>query len=81
MTQLFEGVRTPSTLGTFLCTFTFGHVVVVAAACLLGGLASTTPRLAGDGQIGYLDLDDTVERTYGYAKQSAGYGYSGTSPG
>ena len=25
----------------------------------------------------YLDIDDTVRSTYGYAKQGAGYGYSG----
>jgi len=28
-------------------------------------------------QIAYVDIDDTVKRTYGYAKQGAGYGYSG----
>jgi hypothetical protein len=26
MGRLFTGVRAPSTLGTFLCSFTFGHV-------------------------------------------------------
>ena len=25
----------------------------------------------------YLDIDDTVRATFGYAKQGAGYGYSG----
>ena len=25
----------------------------------------------------WLDIDDTVEATYGYAKQGAGYGYTG----
>ena len=28
-------------------------------------------------QIAYLDVDDTIRATYGYAKQGAGYGYSG----
>ena len=28
-------------------------------------------------RIAYLDVDDTIRATYGYAKQGAGYGYSG----
>src|SRR5215207_456738 len=38
---LFTGVRAPSTLGTFLRTFTFGHVrqLDAVAARLLAGLA------------------------------------------
>ena len=79
MSRLFDGVRAPSTLGTFLRSFTFGHVrqVDAVAARLLTGLAQQTPLLAGADQITYLDIDDTVKRTYGYAKQGAGYGYSG----
>jgi hypothetical protein len=30
-----------------------------------------------DHEITYLDVDDTVRATYGYAKQAAGYGYTG----
>ena len=37
----------------------------------------TTPLLPGAEQIAYLDVDDTIRATYGYAKQGAGYGYSG----
>ncbi len=72
-------VRAPSTLGTFLRAFTFGHVrqLDAVAAGLLTGLAAVTPLLAGADQIAYLDIDDTVKPTYGYAKQGAGYGYSG----
>lgn len=79
MDRLFGGVRAPSTLGTFLRTFTFGHVRQLDAvqARFLAALARRTPVLAGADQIGYLDLDDTVKRTYGYTKQGAGYGYSG----
>jgi len=77
--RLFGGVRAPSTLGTFLRTFTFGHVrqLDAVAARTLAGLAARTPLLAGAAQIAYVDIDDTVKRTYGYAKQGAGYGYSG----
>jgi len=79
MHRLFGGVRAPSTLGTFLRTFTFGHVrqLDAVAARTLAGLAARTPLLAGSAQIAYVDVDDTVKRTYGYAKQGAGYGYSG----
>jgi len=77
--RLFGGVRAPSTLGTFLRTFTFGHVrqLDAVASRTLAGLAARTPLLAGGAQIAYVDIDDTVKRTYGYAKQGAGYGYSG----
>ncbi len=43
-------------------------------ACGAGG---RTPLLAGAAQIAYVGIDDTVKRTYGYAKQDAGYGCSG----
>ena len=79
MDRLFGGVRAPSTLGTFLRTFTFGHVrqLDAVAARVLAGLATRAPLLAGADAIAYVDVDDTVKRTYGYAKQGAGYGYSG----
>lgn len=32
---------------------------------------------AARGQIAYVDVDDTVRATHGYAKQGAGFGYSG----
>jgi hypothetical protein len=86
MDRVFGGVRAPSTLGTFLRRFTFGHVRqldAVAARFLAGlaGLAGAAPLLpaAGTGadRVAYLDIDDTVRTTHGYAKQGAGYGYSG----
>jgi len=77
--RLFGGVRAPSTLGTFLPTFTFGHVRQLdsVAATMLSELARRTPLLAGADQVAHVDVDDTVKATYGYAKQGAGYGYSG----
>jgi len=79
MDRLFGGVRAPSTLGTFLRTFTFGHVRQLdsVAATMLAELATRTPLLAGADQVAHVDVDDTVKATYGYAKQGAGYGYSG----
>ncbi len=75
MDRLFGGVRAPSTLGTFLRTFTFGHVRQLdsVATTLLGELARRTPLLAGADQVAYVDVDDTVKATYGYAKQGAGW--------
>jgi hypothetical protein len=81
MGRLVEGVRAPSTLGTFLRLFTFGHVrqLDAVAAGFLARLAAVTPVLSGVGQVAFLDLDDTVRATYGYAKQGAGRGYTGVN--
>ncbi len=78
MGRLFAGIRAPSTLGTFLRTFTFGHVRQLdsVAAAFLTGLAERTPLLPGAGRVTFLDLDDTMRETHGYAKQGVGYGYN-----
>jgi len=79
MGRLFTGVRAPSTLGTFLRTFTFGHVrqLDAVASRLLVALAGQVPLLAGADELAYLDVDDTLRQTYGYAKAGAGRGYTG----
>jgi hypothetical protein len=79
MRRLFRGVRAPSTLGTFLRAFTFGHVrqLDAVASRLLINLTRRAPLLAGAGELAYLDVDDTVKPTFGYAKQVAGRGYTG----
>jgi Transposase DDE domain group 1 len=79
MTRLFAGIRAPSTLGTFLRAFTFGHVRQLdsIAAAFLVNLAGSTPLLSGADRVAYVDLDDTVREVYGYAKQGTGYGYTG----
>ncbi len=78
MGRLFGGVRAPSTLGSFLRTFRFGHVRQLdkVAAAVLVNLAAHTPLLKDADQMVLVDVDDTVKATYGYAKQGAGYGYS-----
>lgn len=44
---------------------------------MLVALAERTPLLAAAAeQVCFLDVDDTIRATYGYAKQGAGYGYS-----
>ncbi len=77
--RLFTGIRAPSTLGTFLRSFSFGHVrqLDAVASRLLINLAGQTPLLPGADELTYVDIDDTLRQTYGYAKQGAGRGYTG----
>jgi hypothetical protein len=77
--RLFTGVRAPSTLGTFPRSFTFGHVrqLDAVASRLLINLTRHAPLLPGAAELAYIDVDDTVRQTYGYAKQGAGRGYTG----
>ena len=79
MGTLFDRPYAPSTLGSFLREFAFGHVrqLDAVASRLLGRLHARTPLLAGiDGPV-LVDLDDTIIEVHGYAKQGSGYGYSG----
>lgn len=41
------------------------------------GLARHAPIITTGASITYLDIDDTVRATFGYAKQGTGFGYSG----
>ena len=77
--RLVGPVRAPSTLGSFLRTFTFGHVrqLDAVASRVLARLAAATPLLPGAQDLCFVDLDDTVRATRGYAKQGVGFGYSG----
>ena len=79
MGRLFTGTRAPSTLGTDLRSFTFGHVrqLDAVASRLLVNLAGQAPLLPGADELAYVDVDDTLKQTYGYAKQGAGRGYTG----
>ncbi len=81
MDRLFEQVRAPSTLGTFLRLFRFGHVrqLDAVATRLLAHLVAASPILGGADQVVFVDLDDTVRQTFGYAKQGTGRGYTGVN--
>ena len=79
MGRLFAGVRAPSTLGTFLRSFTYGHAQQLAAVNrrLLLGLAQTAPGLLPDPQgLRLVDVDDTIRQVHGHAKQAAAVGYT-----
>ena len=79
MDRLFGGVRAPSTLGTFLRTFTHGHVrqLESVARTLLPRLVAHAGLLHGADVVAFVDVDDTVKATHGYAKEDVGFGYSG----
>jgi hypothetical protein len=80
MGRVFTGRYAPSTLGSFLRSFTFGHVrqLDAVAARFLAGLAVRAPLLGdglGDGLV-LVDVDDTIVEVHGYAKQGASFGYT-----
>ena len=79
MRRVFDHPYAPSTLGSFLRSFTFGHVrqLDAVASRTLAGLAASTPVTAGVDDLALVDIDDTVVEVHGYDKQGAGFGYSG----
>src|SRR5450631_3368143 len=78
MGKVFDRPYAPSTLGSFLRAFTFGHVrqLDAVASRFLTALGCT-PVVTGFGQRDLVDIDDTIIEVHGYAKQGSGYGYSG----
>ena len=81
MGRVFDRAYAPSTLGSFLRSFTFGHVrqLDAVASRFLTTLAERTPLVGpvGGGGFVLVDVDDTIIEVHGYAKQGAGFGYSG----
>jgi hypothetical protein len=76
LSALLGRVAAPSTLGTFLRAFTFGHVRQ------LDRLLAETLRRAwragagpGSGRL-VVDVDSFIGELHGYAKQGAGFGYT-----
>ncbi len=71
-------VAAPSTVGTFLRAFTFGHVRQLDSV-----IAETLKRIwtsfdtgPGTGRL-IIDLDSTISEVFGYHKQGAAFGYTG----
>jgi hypothetical protein len=79
MRTLFDQPYAPSTLGSFLRTFTFGHVrqLDAVASRFLTGLVTRTDVLPGLAGTMLVDVDDSIVEVHGYAKQGASFGYSG----
>ena len=76
MPGVFGGLRAPSTLGSFLRSFTWGNVGQLEAAGrgLLAELARRAPLLPGAGVLAFVDIDSMQKRVYGHKKQGAGFG-------
>ena len=76
MGRLFDRTYAPSTLGSFLREFRFGHVRQLDAIA-----SRVLVRLAGraalvqvrHGEPVMVDLDDTIIEVHGYQKQGAGF--------
>jgi hypothetical protein len=75
---LFGGVRAPSTLGSFLRSFTWGNVLQLQKVHreFLAGLAARAPLLPGAGVLAFVDIDSQQKRVYGHAKQGAAFGHT-----
>jgi hypothetical protein len=79
MGRVFDRTYAPSTLGSFLRAFTFGHVrqLDAVASRFLTGLADRTPLVVIDESRPVLvDVDDTIIEVHGHTKQGAGFGYT-----
>jgi hypothetical protein len=78
MSNVFASVYAPSTLGSFLRFFTWGHALQLEAAArdLLAGLARRTPLLPDAGRLAYVDVDSLLRRVHGHAKQGAAFGHA-----
>src|ERR671910_439637 len=81
MGKVFTGAYAPSTLGSFLRAFRFGHVrqADAVASRFLLHLAEHTELLGGRQDSGtvVVDIDDTIVEVHGCQKQGAAFGYSG----
>jgi hypothetical protein len=78
MPALFGGIRAPSTLGSFLRSFTWGNVLQLekVSRLLLADLARRTPLLPGKDVLAFVDTGSMQKRVYGHKKQGAAFGHT-----
>jgi DDE family transposase len=78
MPAVFDGVRAPSTLGSFLRSFTWGNALQLGKVnrLLLTELARRADLLPGADVLAFVDVDSTQRRVYGHAKQGAAFGHT-----
>jgi hypothetical protein len=78
MKMLFGGVYAPSTIGTLLREFTFGHARQLESALRehLVALCERVDLLPGADQRVFIDIDSLLRPVYGHAKQGASYGHT-----
>ncbi len=78
MKTLFDGVYAPSTIGTLLREFTFGHARQLESVLgeHLGALGERVDLLPGAQVRAFVDIDSLLRPVYGHAKQGASYGHT-----
>ncbi|TXH28119.1 MAG: IS1380 family transposase, partial [Mycobacterium sp.] len=78
MKTLFDGVYAPSTIGTLLREFTFGHARQLESVLRehLAGLCQRVDLLPGADVRAFVDIDSLLRPVYGHAKQGASYGHT-----
>ena len=78
MKTLFGGVYAPSTIGTLLREFSFGHARQLESVlgAHLGALCGRVDLLAGADVRAFIDIDSLLRPVYGHAKQGASYGHT-----
>jgi hypothetical protein len=78
MPILVDNLYAPSTLGTLLREFSFGHARQLESVLRdhLIALAGRTELLAGIDAQAFIDIDSLLRPVYGHAKQGASYGHT-----
>ncbi len=78
MKTLFGGVYAPSTIGTLLREFTFGHARQLESVLRehLAALCERIELLPGADARVFIDIDSLLRPVYGHAKQGASYGHT-----
>jgi hypothetical protein len=78
MKTVFDGVYAPSTVGTLLREFTFGHARQLESVLRehLVALSGRVDLLPGADQQVFIDIDSLLRPVYGHAKQGASYGHT-----
>src|SRR4029078_11077248 len=78
MKAFFERVYAPSTVGTLLREFTFGHARQLDSVLAehLAGVCDRVNLLPGAQARAFIDIDSLVRPVYGHAKQGASYGHT-----
>lgn len=78
MPIVFDDVYAPSTLGTLLREFSFGHARQLESVLRehLCALAARTGVLNGIDEQAFIDIDSLLRPVYGHAKQGASYGHA-----
>jgi hypothetical protein len=78
MKTVFGGVYAPSTVGTLLREFTFGHARQLESVLRehLVALCRRVDLLPGADEQVFVDIDSLLRPVYGHAKQGASYGHT-----